>query len=285
MGRPPDRMSLGTRSQVIPGTLPRHTNHQIPLCGSCQSVFPNLSGTGDSQRASRESIRANRFAIETPIFIARQPDSHESLAFPDSRESLDSRESCESIRANHATKFQINQTAETQIMFQDFLLLVKRRSLGTRGWGDMVLAGGGRQQTRPKIQQQNSGVILANQTKADSRASLRKKGCFFFPYLAPIVTLPALQKHFVNIFFRVCLGILHWKMAGIFGEFFLVSVSHETKHENEKFGENSEQNSGQNSARKFKKFGKLSFCNFPDLTNWGPFLYQRVPPLTAINGD
>ena len=39
---------------------------------------------------------------------------------------------------------------------------------------------------------------------------------------------------FVNIFFRICLGILHSKMAGIFGEFFLVSVSHETKHE--KFG-------------------------------------------------
>ena len=40
--------------------------------------FSDLSGTGDS----RES-----FAIETPIFIARQADSHESLEFP--------------IRANH----------------------------------------------------------------------------------------------------------------------------------------------------------------------------------------
>ena len=41
----------------------------------------HLSGTGDS----RESIRANRFAIETPVFIAaRQTDSPE---FP--------------IRANH----------------------------------------------------------------------------------------------------------------------------------------------------------------------------------------
>ena len=45
---------------------------------------------GDSQRDSRESIRANRFAIETPMFIARQADSHESLEFP--------------IHANHATK-------------------------------------------------------------------------------------------------------------------------------------------------------------------------------------
>ena len=42
----------------------------------------NLSGTGDSQRDSRESL-----ATETPIFIARQADSHESLDFP--------------IRANH----------------------------------------------------------------------------------------------------------------------------------------------------------------------------------------
>ena len=41
-----------------------------------------LSGTGDSQRDSRES-----FAIETPIFTARKADSHESLEFP--------------IRANH----------------------------------------------------------------------------------------------------------------------------------------------------------------------------------------
>ena len=38
-------------------------------------------------------------------------------------------------------------------------------------------------------------------------------------------------EEFCEYFFRVCLGILHWKMAGIFGEFFLVSVSHETKHE------------------------------------------------------
>ena len=57
-------------------------------------------------------------------------------------------------------------------------------------------------------------------------------------------------------------------MAGIFVEFFLVSVSHETKHKKKrgKFGENSEQNSGQNSGRKFEKFGELSFCNFSDLS-------------------
>ena len=49
----------------------------------------------------RESL-----AIETPIFIVRQANSHESLESPNSRESPDSRESCESIRANHATKSQ-----------------------------------------------------------------------------------------------------------------------------------------------------------------------------------
>ena len=57
-------------------------------------------------------------------------------------------------------------------------------------------------------------------------------------------------------------------MAGIFGEFFLVSVSHETKHENssKNSGENSAQNSGQNSGRKFENFGALSFCDFYDLS-------------------
>ena len=51
-------------------------------------MFNMLSGTGDSQRDSRKSIRANHSQlIETPIFIARQADSHESLEFP--------------IRANH----------------------------------------------------------------------------------------------------------------------------------------------------------------------------------------
>ena len=46
-----------------------------------------LSGTGDSQRDSRESIRENYSQLKTPIFIARQAASHESLEFP--------------IRANH----------------------------------------------------------------------------------------------------------------------------------------------------------------------------------------
>ena len=35
----------------------------------------------------------------------------------------------------------------------------------------------------------------------------------------------------------------------------------------QKIGENSERNSGRNPGRNFEKFGKLSFCNFSDLTN------------------
>ena len=48
-------------------------------------IAPYLSGTGDSQRDSRES-----FAIDTPMFIARRADSPESLEIP--------------IRANHAIR-------------------------------------------------------------------------------------------------------------------------------------------------------------------------------------
>ena len=80
------------------------------------------------------------------------------------------------------------------------------------------------------------------------------------------VTLPALQKNFVNIF--SCLtGNFALKNGGDFWWSFFWSVSHETKNEksSKKSGKNSEQNSGQNSGRKFEKFGKLPFCNFPDL--------------------
>ena len=62
-------------------------------------VFSVFSGTGDSQRDSRES-----FAIETPISIARQADFARITRISDSPESPDSRESCESIGTNHATK-------------------------------------------------------------------------------------------------------------------------------------------------------------------------------------
>ena len=84
------------------------------------------------------------------------------------------------------------------------------------------------------------------------------------------VTLPPLQKHFVN-FFSYVPGNCALKNAGIFGEFFLVtlvSVSHklnEARKILKKFGENSERNSGQNPGQKFEKFGELSFCDFSDL--------------------
>ena len=54
---------------------PRREFHSDTVC-------TDLGGTGDSQRDSRES-----FAIDNPIFTARQADSPESLKFP--------------IRANH----------------------------------------------------------------------------------------------------------------------------------------------------------------------------------------
>ena len=80
-------------------------------------------------------------------------------------------------------------------------------------------------------------------------------------------------ENFCGFFLRTCLGISHWKMVGIFSEFFLVSVSHEMKHENSK-------NSGKIRSKirgkirdKFEKIGELSFCNFSDLMirrSWGP---------------
>ena len=56
-----------------------------------------LSGTGDSQHDSRESIRANHLQLTPLFFIARQADSHESLEFP----------ICANhpIRANRANRF------------------------------------------------------------------------------------------------------------------------------------------------------------------------------------
>ena len=54
-------------------------------------VSPRLSGTGDSHGRFVRIDSRESFAIETPIFAARQANSHESLEFP--------------IRANHATKF------------------------------------------------------------------------------------------------------------------------------------------------------------------------------------
>ena len=61
-----------------------------------------LSGTGDSQRDSRESIRANHSQLK-PLFYSASGRFARITRLSDSRESPDSRESCESIRANHAT--------------------------------------------------------------------------------------------------------------------------------------------------------------------------------------
>ena len=58
-------------------------------------MFQDLSGTSDSQRDSRESIRANHSQLKPLFILAHQADLPESP---------DSRESCESIRVNHATK-------------------------------------------------------------------------------------------------------------------------------------------------------------------------------------
>ena len=60
-------------------------------------------------RAIRNAIRANRFARiirnRNPYFNSASGRFARITRISDSRESPDSRESCESIRANHATKF------------------------------------------------------------------------------------------------------------------------------------------------------------------------------------
>ena len=70
--------------------LPKTNSRKGSL--SCALNNINLSGTGDSQRDSRES-----FAIETPIFIALQADSHESLELLIRANRV--------IRANRANRF------------------------------------------------------------------------------------------------------------------------------------------------------------------------------------
>ena len=58
-------------------------------------------------RAIRNAIRANRFATKTPIFIARQADSHKSLEFP-----IRANHPIRANRfANHATKFGTTPTS------------------------------------------------------------------------------------------------------------------------------------------------------------------------------
>ena len=59
----------------------------------------------------------------------------------------------------------------------------------------------------------------------------------FWRFKSKSVALPALQN---------CLGIWHWKRAGIFGEILVVSVFWETKHEK------SSKNSGKKNRRKIR---------------------------------
>ena len=53
--------------------------------GSAGPVPNKLSGTGDSQRDSRESIRANHLQLKHLFFFECQADSHESLESHESR--------------------------------------------------------------------------------------------------------------------------------------------------------------------------------------------------------
>ena len=66
-----------------------------------------------------------------------------------------------------------------------------------------------------------------------------------------------------TFFFGFAWGLALMNGGGIFGEFFLVSVSWQTKHEQ------SSKTSGKirddNFGRQFEKLGTLSFCNFSDL--------------------
>ena len=73
---------------------------------------------------------------------------------------------------------------------------------------------------------------------------------------------------FCEYIFRVCLGILHWKMAGIFGESFWPPSPTKRSAKNPqkirgKFGAKF----GAKFGPKIRKIREFSFCNFPDLIN------------------
>ena len=92
--------------------------------------------------------------------------------------------------------------------------------------------------------------------------------CFLAQTSRITITLPALQKDFVNIFF-----VFAWEFAlkngGDFWCFFLVSVPHETKHEN------SSKNSGKIRS---EIRGKIQDKNSKNLENFrsATFLTSRV---------
>ena len=75
----------------------------VPQNGRVHLHCVDLSGTGDSQPDSPESIRANHSQLKH-LFYSASGRFARITRISDSRESPDSRDSRESIRANHATK-------------------------------------------------------------------------------------------------------------------------------------------------------------------------------------
>ena len=93
-----------------------------------------LSGTGDSQRDLRESIRANHSQLK-PLFYSVSGLFARITRISDSRESPNSRESCESIRANHATKLlRIGGSEKGGFPLNPQNEGTKKRNDGTKNW-------------------------------------------------------------------------------------------------------------------------------------------------------
>ena len=100
-------------------------------------------------------------------------------------------------------------------------------------------------------------------TPADSRSEI------VFEIVLEIITLPALQKHFVNIF--SCLPRnFALKNGGGFGDFFLISVSHETKHKK------SSKNSGKIRSKIRGKIRGENSKNSGNFRSAATFLTQEI---------
>ena len=114
-----------------------------------------------------------------------------------------------------------------------------------------------------------------------------RKHCFIKPGLRCLlwkksyyITLPVLQKNFVNIFCLFAWEFCIEKRRGFLVNFFW-SPSPTNRSAN-----HSSKNSGQNSGRNIEKFGKLSFCNFPDLIlhqHTSKFQFARLTLLRPPN--
>ena len=76
-------------------------------------------------------------------------------------------------------------------------------------------------------------------------------------------------EEFCEYFFRVCLGILHWEMAGISGDFFWSPspTKRSTKSPRKIQGKFGAKFGAKFGTKIRKNFGELSFCNFPDLAS------------------